>query len=98
MTASTATGRKRWRGGGTAGRRDEHRLLSAHDAHSEDTELAPPGPLSLRRTVNPRSDPFWVAQVRVDVECRVDADRDHVAHRRLSGPRMRPGAGAVRGV
>jgi hypothetical protein len=38
-------------------------------------------PLDREATVRP----VWVAQVRADVEPRVDADRDHVTHRRLSG-------------
>jgi hypothetical protein len=53
--------------------------------------LDPPCPLSHHRTVKSWCDLSWVAQVRAEVEPRVDADRDHVTHRRLSGSGMRPG-------
>jgi hypothetical protein len=89
-SASTATIRKRDGAG--------HRLLSAHDAHSEGTEVEAPGPLSHRRTVKSRCDLSWVAQVRADVEPVVDADRDHVAPRRLSGPGMRARSRVVQDV
>jgi ParB-like chromosome segregation protein Spo0J len=48
--------------------------------------------------VKSRCDPFWVSQVRADVEHRVEPDRDHVAHRHLSGPRVWPRGGVVHDV
>lgn len=79
-----------------AERRISYCRRTTHIARTRRLDL--PCSLSPRRTVKSRCDPSWVSQVRANVEPGIDADRDHIAHRHLSGPGMWPGGGAVHGV